>query len=384
MKLNENVALLPDDYIFAAVRKKAETFARTSGTKLVDLGVGDVKLPLFTATVDAMKKACDELGKKETFRGYPPAEGYMFLREKISETIYGGAISPDEIFITDGAKGALGSVSELFARGIKILFPTPAYPAGAEANILLGNRVDTLVTRPEEDFMPFPPYGEKYDVIYLCSPSNPTGAVMTKKLLGEWVDYALSTDAIIVFDAAYSVFTANGEPKSIYEIPRAKECATEINSFSKSMGFTGVRCGYEVVPKSTGELYRIKKRMVGVRTNGVSYVSQRGAETFFSPDGYKEVTDRAEFYKTNADVIKIALKNADLWYNNTRSTPYVFAKCPDGFTSTTFCDELLCDYGIIATPGSGFGDGGEGFVRFSAFCSRSDALEFLDRITASR
>lgn len=380
MKLNKNVFSLPENYIFKAIREKAAEFRKTSKAKLIDLGVGDVKLPLFTQTVSAMTKATEELGNANTFRGYPPAEGYAFLREKISEKRYGGTVSPDEIFITDGAKGELGSITELFERGITAAFTTPSYPAAYEANIALGNVVKNIKVRREDGFQPLPPYGETFDVIYLCSPSNPTGATITRDNLSKWVNYAVEKNAVIVFDAAYSDFAPTGEVKSVYEIPRAKTCAIEINSFSKSMGFTGVRCGYTVVPKDTGRLYEIKKRLQSIRTNGVSYPSQRGAETYFLPEVESEIKKRVEFYKTNADIIKIALKNANLWYNNDRASPYVFASCPDGETSEDFCDRLLTEFGAIATPGSGFGDGGEGYVRFSAFCSRSDALEFSRRM----
>lgn len=380
MKFNKNPYTLPKNYVFKAVREKAAEFKKTSGIKPIDLGVGDVKLPLFALTVSAMVKAAEELGNAATFKGYPPAEGYLFLREKIAEKRYGGEISPDEIFVTDGAKGELGSVTELFERGIKVGFTTPCYPAALEANIALGNEVKCIKVRKEDDFQPLPPKNEKFDVIYLCSPCNPTGATISRENLRKWIDYATDENAIIIFDAAYSDFVSDGEVKSVYEIPRAKECAIEINSFSKSMGFTGVRCGYTVVPKAVGKLYEIKKRLQNIRTNGVSYISQRGAETYFLPEIENEIKKRVEFYKTNADIMKIALKNANLWYNNGRSSPYVFAACPIGESSEDFCDRLLYDYGIIATPGSGFGDGGEGYIRLSAFCSRSDALGFLDRM----
>ncbi len=379
MNINENVTALPENYVFTALRKKVAAFYEKTGIRPVDLGVGDVRLPLFEKTIAAMKTACDELGDGRTFRGYPPSEGYAFLREKISRFVYGGKIVPDEIFVTDGAKGELGGAARLFARGSKVCFPTPSYPAGAEANVLLGNSVYYLKTDLQSGFLPFPPRDKTFDLIYLCSPSNPCGSVMSRELIAEWVDYAIESGAVIIFDAAYSAFAAADEPKSVYEIPRADECAIEINSFSKSLGFTGVRCGYTVVPKKTGRLYDAAKRVSGVNTNGVSYVSQRGAETFFDEDVQAQLKIRIDFYKTNADVIKNALKTANLWYNNGRSSPYVFSSCPDGQGSEAFCDELLEKYGVVATPGNGFLSGGEGFVRFSAFCTRTDALTFYDR-----
>lgn len=380
MKYNLNVDKLPANYVFGELRQKVAEYERRTGRKAIDLGVGDVKLPLFPCIIEAMKKAVCEMSEIKSFRGYPPAEGYAFLREKISENVYGGKISPDEIFITDGAKGELGNVTELFERGVKVCFPSPCYPAAAEANIALGNEAEYLVATKENDFLSFPPYGKKYDLIYLCSPSNPTGALMDEELLRSWVNYALDTKAIIIFDSAYSAFVPNGKIKSIYEVKDAERCAIEINSFSKSLGFTGVRCGYTVVPKALGKIYDIKKRLTGCRFNGVSYVSQRGAESYFSKEGLEAGRKRAEFYKTNADIIKIALKNKKMWYNNSCSSPYVFAETPDGLTSKEFCEVLLEKCGIAATAGSGFGAGGEGYVRFSAFCLRGEALETCDRL----
>lgn len=384
MHYNENADKLPKNYIFGELREKVEKFERTTGRKVIDLGVGDVKLPIFRRVTDAMRAACDELADEKTFRGYPPAQGYAFLRDKIADAVYDNLISSDEIFITDGAKGELGAVCELFERGIRVCMPSPCYPAAAEANVAFGNTVEYIRTLPEDGFTAYPPLGRKFDLIYLCSPSNPTGALMSRELLSEWVNYATAIGAVIIFDAAYSVFVTNGGVKSIYEIPKATKCAIEINSFSKSLGFTGVRCGYTVVPKALGKIHAVKKRLLGCRFNGVSYVTQRGAEAYFTSECKVEAQKRIDFYKNNADIIKIALKNKKMWYNNTCSSPYVFAKTPDGMTSGEFCEFLLDNCGIAVTAGNGFGLGGEGFVRFSAFCRRGEALEACDRISALR
>lgn len=381
MKYNECFDKLRKTYVFGEMRDKVAR-AKAGGRQVIDLGVGDVTEPLFSFTAEAMKKACDEMGVKQTFRGYPPSQGYDFLREKIA-AYYGGEISPDEVFITDGAKGELGNICELFGRGKKVLFPTPCYPAGLEANLLCGNEVETLKTFAEDGFLPFPPYGKTYDLIYLCSPQNPTGALIGKELLSLWIGYALNIGAVIIFDSAYSEFIPGGEMKNIYGVSGAKNCVVEINSYSKSFGFTGIRCGYTIIPHAAGRLNELKKRQSGCRFNGVSYITQRGAETFYSPEGAREIKNRINFYKTNADILKIALKNANLWYNISRASPYAFVKAPDGFSGDEFCEYLLDKLGLAVTPGSGFSDGGEDFVRFSAFCSREDALKAADILSGA-
>ena len=360
------------------MRKKVAEAKKRRGD-IIDLGVGDVCLPLFPSVTAAMKKACSEMRETGTFKGYPPAEGYDFLREKIAAT-YDGEISADEVFITDGAKSELGNITELFPRGVKVLFPTPCYPAGIESNVLAGNDVKFLKTRKEDDFLPFPPENEHYDLIYLCSPQNPTGTVMSKEILSRWITYALSENAVIISDAAYREFLPENAFKNPYKIRGAKSCLIEINSFSKSLGFTGVRCGYTIIPRETKRIYELKKRWLGCRFNGVSYISQRGAEAFYSAECAEEVKNRIIFYKTNAEILKNALKNKNLWYNIESASPYVFFEVPTKFKTDEFCDFLLSEQGIAATPGNGFGDGGEGFVRFSAFCTRKNAILAGERI----
>lgn len=382
MRLNENFEKLSGEYVFSKIRSEAEKLKNITDKKIIDLGVGDVKLPLFEKTVEAMKKACEEMASEKTFRGYPPANGYQFLRDKIAYEyqILGAEINSDEIFITDGAKGQLGNITELFNPNLKILFQSPCYPAGAEANILRGNEVDFAVASEEESFIPYPPIDKRYDLIYLCSPCNPTGAVMSKNDLAVWVNYALKTGAVIIFDSAYSAFVSGDYPRSIYQIDGAKGCAIEINSFSKSLGFTGIRCGFTVVPNGLQNLNSLYRLWLGRRFNGVSYVSQRGAESFFDKDCKALIKKRIDFYKTNTEILKIALKSINLWYNNTVCTPYVFAKTPQGVSSEDFCKELLSSLFIVATPGSGFLQGGEGYFRLSAFSSRQDALIASDRL----
>lgn len=382
MKYNQNFFKLSGDYVFSELSKKVAKKRLDSKTEIIDLGIGDVRLPLFDCVISAMQSACREMGTANGFKGYPPAQGYPFLREKISQSYkgLGTEISADEVFITDGAKGQLGSITELFDKKIRVLFPTPCYPAGAEANIFLGNEVELMPTSRQDGFIPYPPPSKDYDLIYLCSPNNPTGATLSHSELKLWVNYALSCGSVIIFDGAYSSFVSDDLPRSIYEISNAKHCAIEICSFSKSLGFTGIRCGYTVIPNELGRLNELWKRRISSRFNGVSYISQRGAEAFFSPEGIKATQKRINFYKTNAEILKIALKNLNLWYNNTVCSPYVFGECPNGVSSSDFCDRLLDELSIVATPGTGFLKGGEGFFRLSAFSKREQILNASDRL----
>ena len=382
MKYNKNFNNIESEYLFSKVRNLANKQFFSRGD-VIDLGVGDVKLPLFSQTVDAMKKACDEMSSTKTFKGYPPANGYEFLRDKIAchYQNLGANITSDDVFITDGAKGQLGNILELFENNLNVLFESPCYPAGAESNLLRGNRVDFCVGNEQNEFIPYPPINKTYDLIYLCSPCNPTGATMSNNDLKVWINYALSTGAIIIFDSAYAEFVSGDYPRSIYQINGATDCAIEINSFSKSLGFTGIRCGYTVIPSQLKTAHNLYKQWLGRRFNGVSYVSQRGAETFFDKEVSTQLQKRIKFYKTNAEILKIALKSLNLWYNNTVCSPYVFAKTKNGENSQDFCQNLLSKYGIVATPGSGFLQGGEGYFRLSAFCSREDAITASDRLT---
>lgn len=382
MKYNENFFKLKNDYVFTDLAQKVASKKSQGGESIIDLGIGDVKLPIFDLATKAMQKACEELSIKSTFRGYPPSQGYKFLRDKISAEYFevGAQITPDEIFITDGAKGQLGGVLELFGSGAKTLFLSPCYPAGAESNILYGNSVSYLCGSVENGFIPSPPFGKFYDLIYICSPNNPTGSAMTFSDLALWIDYALSTDAVIIYDSAYSAYLTDEFPKSVYCLPKANRCAIEINSFSKSLGFTGVRCGYTVVPTALGDYNKLWKRRLACRFNGVSYPVQRGAEAVFCEQGRQEIKKRINFYKTNAEILKIALKNLNLWYNNSVCSPYVFASTPKGVSSAEFCSKLLMEKSVVATPGVGFGDGGEGYFRLSAFGDRQEILTASDRL----
>ena len=385
MKYNSNFDALENSYVFTRINESVR-LKRAEGGEVIDLGIGDVKLPLFHCAVTAMKLAAEELSSEKTFRGYMPSEGLLSLREKIAKNYNNRAIDLliDEIFVTDGAKSDLGNLLELFGGGAEVLIPQPCYPAYAEANILYGNKVTFLSTSAADDFIPYPPYGEKFDVIFLCSPNNPTGTVFDRETLKAWIDYALSTDAVIIFDGAYSIFTENGYPKSVYEIAGAKNCAIEVRSFSKSFGFTGIRCGYTVIPKTLGKYNALYKRRLGARFNGVSYITQRGAETFFSAEGGIEAQKRAAYYIDSAEILRISLKKVGIYSVSASSSPYVFAKCLKGGSSAEFCEKLLDKTGIAATPGSGFGKCGEGYFRLSAFRNRAEILKAADKLASIR
>lgn len=378
MRYNENFTMLSNSYAFAKlnalVREK-----RQLGKTIIDLGVGDVKLPLFSVAAKAMQAASLEMAEEKTFRGYLPAEGLPSLREKIalSYNEEGASISPSEIFISDGAKSEIGNILELFGTKSKVLIVTPSYPAYAEANALYGNEITFLPAEEDNDFRPLPPYRQTFDIIFLCFPNNPTGAVLTHKQLEEWVNYALLTNAVIVYDGAYSSFTAKGYPSTVYSVRGAKECAIEIRSFSKSFGFTGIRCGYTVIPEKLGKYNKLWQRRLGCRFNGVSYVTQKGAESYFTKEGQAESKRRIEYYKTNAEILKIALKKAGIESAAYNSSPYVFAKC-NKMPSEKFCETLIDEYGIAATPGNAFGKGGEGYFRLSAFPKREEILSAAD------
>ena len=341
MKYNENFLKLKNDYLFARISRLAEEVA-SSGKEVIDLGIGDLKLPLFKGIGEAMAKCALDLGKEGLFKGYPPAEGSEELRAKISRNYKteNADISPDEIFVSDGAKGELGGIAELFGGSAKILMPEPYYPAAAEALYLAGNEITFLPCRKEEGFIPYPPFGKVFDAVYLCSPNNPTGSAMDGRDISLWINYALSTGAVIVFDGAYSAYAGQGIPKTIYAVKGAKDCAIEIRSFSKSYGFTGIRCGFTVVPKTLGKYNELWKRRLKCRTNGVSRISQAGAIACFDPETVAEREKRIKYYKTNAEIVKFALKKKNLWYNISCSSPYVFAECPAGQNSEDFVKKL--------------------------------------------
>ncbi len=389
MELNNHFLDLKDSYLFSTVARKVREYqAANPGVKVYKLSIGDVTLPLAPVVIEAMHKAVDEMGKKETFRGYGPELGYDFLREKI-QAYYKRLpvdLELDEIIVSDGAKSDLGNILDIMSPNNKVLIPDPVYPAYVDVNIMAGRKIDTCAGNAENGFKPMPNDSYKADVIYICSPNNPTGAVYTKDELKAWVDYANKQNALIIFDAAYEAFVQDKSlPHSIFEIEGARTCALEICSFSKTAGFTGTRCGYTIVPKelkfngiSANALWN---RRQSTKFNGTPYIIQRAAEAVFTDEGQKQIQANLEYYRENARIIKNALVEKGIYCVGGENSPYIWLKCPNGMKSWEFFDKLLNEKGVVGTPGAGFGENGEGFFRLTAFGDRETTIEAVKRIT---
>ena len=367
--------------------------------KLIKLGIGDVTRPLVPAVIEALHKAVDEMGQAETFRGYGPEQGYDFLRNAVAEHDYasrGVTIDPDEIFISDGAKSDCGNIGDLFSPDNKVAVCDPVYTVYVDTNAMSGRagEYDTekgcwdniyyMPTVAENDFVPALPT-EKVDIIYLCSPNNPTGTVLNKDQLKVWVDYANANDAIILFDAAYESFIVEDDvPHTIYEIEGAKTCAIEFRSFSKTAGFTGTRCGFTVVPKALeregASLNAMWNRRQTTKFNGTAYIIQRAAEAVYTEEGQKQIRENIAYYQKNAQVIKEGLAAAGVEVYGAVNSPYVWAKTPDGMSSWDFFDLLLNEANVVTTPGAGFGPHGEGYIRMTAFGDAEQTVEAVERV----
>ncbi len=383
MNINENYSNLEESYLFSTVAKKVNEFIQNNpDKKVIRLGIGDVTLPLCKAVIEAMHKAVDEMAKKETFRGYGPEQGYDFLREKVQNYYKkrNVELELDEIFISDGAKSDLGNILDLFSKDNVVLVPDPVYPVYVDTNIMAGRKVIFANANEENGFLPLPDNNQKADVIYICSPNNPTGAVYNREQLKKWVDYAISNNAVILFDAAYECFISDENlPKSIFEIEGAKNCAIEFCSLSKTAGFTGTRCGYTVVPKALGKLNKFWLRRQTTKFNGVPYIIQRGAEAVFTENGQKEIKENINYYKENAKVISETLDRCNIWHVGGKHSPYIWLKCPNNMKSWEFFDLLLEKIQVVGTPGSGFGKNGEGFFRLTSFGSKENTIEAMKR-----
>ncbi len=391
--VNENYTHLKDSYLFSQVAQKVNAFAAAHPEKkIIRLGIGDVTLPLAPAVISAMQKAVAEMGIKETFRGYGPEQGYDFVHEALVKyyASFGVTLQSNEIFISDGAKSDCGNITDLFDNANTILVPDPVYPVYLDTNIMCGRKIIFMEGNPENNFLPMPNDSVKADIIYLCSPNNPTGAAYTKPQLQKWVAYALKNDAVILYDAAYESFVTNPDiPRSIFVIEEAKKCAIELCSLSKTAGFTGTRCGYTVVPLDlirktrSGEALQLNKMWLRRQTtkfNGVAYIIQRGAEAVFSPEGQKECREMLSFYKENARIIAEGLKKKNIKFFGGTHSPYIWLQCPKGMKSWEFFDFLLSKLAIVGTPGAGFGKMGEGYFRLTAFGSRENTIEAMERI----
>lgn len=387
MKVNRNFDNLVPNYLFAEIAKRVNEFQAANPDKdIIRLGIGDVTLPLAPVVVEAMKKGADELGKKETFKGYPDYEGYAFVREAISEYYqsFGVKVSADEILISDGAKSDCGNICDIFSQENSILVTDPVYPVYVDSNIMAGRKILYADSNKENHFKAMPDKDIHADIIYLCSPNNPTGAAYTREELKTWVDYAIEHDAIILYDSAYEAFISEELPRSIFEIEGARTCAIEFCSLSKTAGFTGTRCGYTVIPKELERdghnIYQLWYRRQATKFNGVSWPVQCAAAAVFSEEGQKQIKINLEYYKENARIISEALDELEIYYTGGKNSPYIWLECPNGMKSWEFFDFLLQEANVVGTPGAGFGKNGEGFFRLTSFGDREKTKEAVERI----
>ncbi len=384
MNLNKNYDNLEQSYLFSTVAKKVNEFtSKNPDKKIIRLGIGDVTLPLCKKVIEAMHKAVDEMGMQSTFRGYGPEQGYDFLREAVQKyyTTHNVNLDLDEIFISDGAKSDLGNILDLFGNDNTVLVPDPVYPVYVDTNIMAGRKVIFADANGDNCFLPLPDKNVKADLIYICSPNNPTGAAYNREQLNSWIEYAKENNAIILFDTAYECFIDDSSiPHSIYEIEGAKDCAIEFCSLSKMAGFTGTRCGYTIVPKALGKLNKMWLRRQTTKFNGVPYIVQRGAEAVFTEEGQKEIKENLNYYKENAKIISETLKRCNIWHVGGKYSPYIWLKCPNNMKSWEFFDYLLEHAQVVGTPGAGFGKNGEGYFRLTSFGSKENTLEAMERI----
>ena len=385
--LNTNYQNLKDSYLFYNIAQKTKAYlAANPDKRLYRMGIGDVSLPLCDAVIKALHEAVEDQANKESFHGYMPECGDPSLRETIAKYYArrGVELSPEEAFVSSGASDELGDILDLFSRDSTALIMEPAYPAYVDANVMAGRKIIHLPSGEADGFTPLPTEGLEADLIYLCSPNNPTGAVFTKEKLKAWVDYANGRGAVIIFDAAYEAFIEEDLPHSIFEIEGARTCAIEICSLSKTAGFTGTRLGYTVIPK---ELERggqnvnamwVRNRTT--KTNGVSYIIQKGGAAVFTEEGQKQIHANIQIYKNNAKVLMEVLDELGIQYFGGKNAPYIWMKCPNGMGSWEFFDLLLNEIQVVGTPGEGFGACGEGYFRFSTFGSPEDTVEAARRI----
>lgn len=393
--VNEDFLKLKNDYLFSDIAKKRKEFEKNNpNKKVISLGIGDVSLPLVPVVIDAMHKATDEMANIETFRGYGNVQGYEFLINRILDVEYkkrGVNLEQDEVFIASGSKGDLAGVAELFSKDSKVALMDPVYPAYRDTNIMLGrNDIVYLKASEENDFIPEIPK-EHTDIIYLCSPNNPTGTVLNRKQLEEWIKYAKENNSIIFYDSVYEIFIEDDNiPHSIYELEGAKEVAIEFRSFSKLAGFTGVRCSFVVIPKELKvysknnemvDLNYLFKRRQSVKFGAAPYITQRAAEAVYTEEGQNQIRENIKYYKENAKYIKQELEKIGFTVYGGENSPYIWLKTPNNMKSWDFFDKLLKETGVVGTPGIGFGTAGEGFFRLTAFSSKENTKEAMSRIT---
>ena len=388
MKLNEHYLSLEESYLFSEIAHRVSRYtAEHPEAQVIRMGIGDVTLPLCDAAVQALHEAADEQGKKETFHGYGPEQGYDFLREAVKNyyASYGVTLDAADIFIGDGAKSDVGNILDLFDADNAVLIPDPVYPVYRDTNLMAGRHIVYMDANRENGFLPMPDPTQKADIIYLCSPNNPTGAVYSRDQLTEWVRYANAQDAVLLFDAAYEAFVQDPElPRSIFEIEGARTCAIEFCSLSKTAGFTGMRCGYTVIPgdlkRGGASLRALWLRRQTTKFNGASYPVQRAAAAVFTPEGMEGCRKNLEVYRQNALLISRTLTDLGIWHVGGVNSPYIWMQCPNGMRSWEFFDLLLEKAHLVGTPGSGFGKNGEGFFRLTAFGSPEATQEAMERL----
>lgn len=391
-KLNEHYQDLKESYLFAEIAHRVAAYeAEHPDAKIIRLGIGDVTLPLGDLAIKGLHEGVDAMASAETFKGYGPEQGYAFLRDAISAYYARNDISVDaaDIFISDGAKSDTGNISELFDNDNVILIPDPVYPVYVDSNIMNGKKVTYLSGNAENNFLPMPDPSVHADIIYLCSPNNPTGAVYNKEQLKEWVDYALNNHAVILFDSAYEAFISDPElPRSIYAIEGAKQCAIEFCSLSKTAGFTGTRCGYTVVPRelvftaSNGQemsLHAMWNRRQSTKFNGTSYIIQKGAAAVFTEEGMAQCRENIAYYQENARIIADTLTRRNIRFFGGVHSPYIWFECPDGMESWEFFDYLLNNAQVVGTPGAGFGENGKNYFRLTSFNNHENTIAAMKR-----
>ena len=388
LKINRHYLDLEESYLFSTINTKVSAYKKDHPeAEVIRLGIGDVTLPLPQVCVDAMKEAADEQSHAETFRGYGPEQGYPFLREAIAGYYEkkGIGLAASEVFVSDGAKSDLGNILDIFSEENTVLIPDPVYPVYVDTNVMAGRKIVYMDACAENGFLPMPDPALKADIIYLCSPNNPTGAAYTKEQLAAWVSYALDNSAVILYDAAYEAFVSDPDlPRSIYEVENADRCAIEFCSFSKTAGFTGTRCGWTVVPDALifdgVRLNQLWLRRQTTKFNGVSYIVQRGAAAVFSEEGQRQVKANIDVYRGNARIIAQTLTECGVWFTGGENSPYIWLACPDGMDSWDFFDALLEQANVVGTPGAGFGKNGKSFFRLTSFGSPDATREAMKRI----
>jgi len=401
--VNEHMLKLPQNYLFSDIAKKVNSYKLVHpNQRLISLGIGDVTQPLPPVCIEAMHKAVEEMAHVETFRGYGPERGYDFLREAIIKNDYaprGVRLDASEVFVSDGAKSDCGNIGDIIRHDNSIGVTDPIYPVYIDSNVMCGragtledgrwSNVTYIACNEQNGFIPNPP-DTRVDIIYLCYPNNPTGMVLTKEQLKKWVSYALRNDTLLLYDAAYEAYIQDPEiPHSIYEIKGAKKCAIEFRSYSKTAGFTGVRCGYTVVPKELtagtllGERIQLNglwNRRQSTKFNGTSYITQRAAEAIYTPEGQRQIKETIDYYMDNARTMKQGLEAAGLKVYGGVNAPYIWLKTPDGTSSWRFFEQMLYEANVVGTPGVGFGPSGEGYIRLTAFGKHEDCVEAMKRI----